>query len=131
MTGHWPALGAVVVSSAAPGRAVAWYRRALELAGGNGVLRAGRVELRFRHQPDVAPTAAEPMRCILNFVVDDILAVEARLVAMETIWVRELEHTSCGVIGTVLDPDGNCVQIIETSSGVRADGERGGATRHA
>lgn len=113
-TPQLPAVSAVAVGCRAPGRAAAWYRQALGLAGSGGMLEAGEVALHITHRPDVARTAVEPMRFILNFLVEDMLAVEARLVAMETIWVRELERTSCGIIGTVLDPDGNFVQIIET-----------------
>jgi hypothetical protein len=107
-------LGAVVLGSRSPRRSAAWYRQALELAGRDEVLDAGGVLLRITHQRDLSSTSIEPMRLIANFVVDDILAVEARLVAMETVWIRELERTPWGIIGTVLDPDGNYVQIIET-----------------
>ena len=116
----------VVLGSRAPHRAAAWYRRALGLAdpdanadsvtsrnGGDEVLQAGDVELLITYRSHVATAAAEPNRLVLNFVVDDILEVEARLVAMEAIWVRELERTTCGIIGTVVDLDGNLVQIIE------------------
>jgi hypothetical protein len=64
------------------------------------------------YRSHVGAAAAEPIRAILNFVVDDVKAVEARLVAMDAIWVRELERTPSGMIGTVLDVDGNYVQII-------------------
>jgi hypothetical protein len=45
--------------------------------------------------------------------VDDIRAAEERLVALDAVWVRELEPTRWGIIGTVLDLDGNYVQIVE------------------
>jgi hypothetical protein len=113
-------LRTVVLGSRAPRRAAAWYRRALGLAdvdtpskAGDEVLRAGGVELHIVYRSHVGAAAAEPVRAVLNFVVDDIGAVEARLVAMEAIWVRELEPTPSGIIGTVLDVDGNYVQIIE------------------
>ena len=41
------------------------------------------------------------------------MAVEARLIAIVAVWVRELEAGPCGLIGTVVDPDGNYVQFIE------------------
>jgi catechol 2,3-dioxygenase-like lactoylglutathione lyase family enzyme len=120
----------VVLGSRAPHRAAAWYRRALGLAdtdadadtvtsrkGGDEALQAGDVELLITYQSHVATAAVEPDRLVLNFVVDDILEVEARLVAMEAIWVREVERTACGIIGTVLDLDGNLVQIIEPTGG--------------
>jgi predicted enzyme related to lactoylglutathione lyase len=110
----------VVLGSRTPRRAGAWYRRALGLpdagAGskaGDEVLTAGDVELHIVYRPHVAAAATEPIRAVLNFVVDDIRAVEARLVAMDAIWVREVERTPSGMIATVLDVDGNYVQIIE------------------
>ena len=114
---HGAHIRTVVLGSRAPRRAAAWYRRALGLSGPDEVLRAGDVELRITSRADVEPTAVEPIRTVLNFVVDDILEIEARLVAMEAIWVRELESTPWGIIGTVVDPDGNLVQIIEPARG--------------
>jgi Glyoxalase/Bleomycin resistance protein/Dioxygenase superfamily len=110
----------IVLGSRMPRRAAAWYRRALGLPdaeavskAGDEVLTAGDVELHIVYRSHVGTAAAEPIRAVLNFVVDDILGIEARLVAMEAIWVRELERTPSGIIGTVLDVDGNYVQIIE------------------
>jgi hypothetical protein len=128
----------VVLGSRAPRRAAAWYRRALGLVdaeapskAGDELLRAGGVELHIVYRSHVGAAAAEPLRAVLNFVVDDIRAVEAGLVAMEAVWVREVEPTPWGMIGTVLDVDGNYVQIIEPAPGTvpwRAKGgeEEGG-----
>ncbi len=111
MTSDRPAvLASIILGSRAPDREVAWYRSALGLAPVDAA------SLAVTQRDDVAPTAVEPMRIIPNFHVDDIAVVEARLVVMEAIWVREVEATSCGIIGTVLDPDGNYVQVIETPS---------------
>jgi hypothetical protein len=114
----------VVLGSRSPRQVADWYRRALglpdsdaELKAGDVVLKAGDVELHVTYRSHVAEAAAEPVRIVLNFVVEDIELVEARLVAMEAVWVRELERVPWGIIGTVLDPDGNYVQIIETIRG--------------
>jgi glyoxalase/bleomycin resistance protein/dioxygenase superfamily protein len=114
----------VVLGSRAPRRAAAWYRRALGLPdadtllkAGDEALKAGDVELLITYRSHVAAAAVEPIRLVLNFVVEDILEIEDRLVAMEAIWVRELERTPWGIIGTVLDLDGNLVQIIEPARG--------------
>jgi len=136
------ALRRVVLGSCAPRRAATWYRRALGLAptvadtdttrnGGDEALQAGDVELRITDGSAVAATAVEPNRLVLNFVVDDIVEVEARLVAMEAIWVRELERTPWGIIGTVLDLDGNLVQIIEPAGGSLPWHAEGHAEGHA
>jgi glyoxalase superfamily protein len=106
-------LRAITLESRAPDRAAAWYRQALGLTDAEPVLAAGGVELRFTLGTSDAPNTVEPARIILNFHVDDIRTAEARLVALEAIWVRELERTRWGIIGTVLDFDGNYVQIVE------------------
>jgi Glyoxalase-like domain len=104
---------AITLESRAPDRAAAWYREALGLTDADALLTAGGVELRFALGTSDAPNTVEPARIILNFHVDDIRTAEARLVALEAIWVREPERTRWGIIGTVLDFDGNYVQIIE------------------
>jgi predicted enzyme related to lactoylglutathione lyase len=106
-------LRAITLESRAPERAAAWYRQALGLTDADPLLAAGGVELRFTLATADAPESDEPARIVLNFHVDDIRAAEARLVALEAVWVRELERTRWGIIGTVLDFDGNCVQIVE------------------
>jgi Glyoxalase-like domain len=105
---------AITLESRAPGRAAAWYRQALGLTDADPLLTAGGVELRFTLGTSEAPnTLVEPARIVLNFHVADIRTAEARLVALEAVWVRELERTRWGIIGTVLDLDGNYVQIVE------------------
>ena len=106
-------LRAITLESGAPDRAAAWYRQALGLTDADPLLTAGGVELRFTLGTADTPTTVEPARIILNFHVDDIRAAEARLVALEAVWARELERTRWGIIGTVLDLDGNYIQIVE------------------
>jgi catechol 2,3-dioxygenase-like lactoylglutathione lyase family enzyme len=104
---------AITLESRSPDRAAAWYRQALGLRGAEPLLTAGGVELRFTLGTSDDPNTLEPARIILNFHVADIRTAEARLVALEAVWVRELERTRWGIIGTVLDLDGNYVQIVE------------------
>jgi hypothetical protein len=119
-------IGAVVVGSRSPLRTAVWYRWALGLPGdptgasahpAAALPRPGPAQLQVTHCASVEARAVEPARLITNFLVDDIVAVEARLVGMETVWLREVGGSPCGTIGTVLDPDGNYVQIIERPGG--------------
>jgi glyoxalase superfamily protein len=126
-------VGFVLLASVDPERLRRWYREVvgIEVDGSSGILIDGR--------DDVAPTNPEPHRLIVNVLVDDAAAVEARLVAGGAVWVRELEPGACGPIGTVVDPDGNYVQFIEPpaegpeSTGPRGANplDRGGAEDHA
>ena len=64
---------------------------------------------------DVADTPAEPARVILNVHVDDAGATARHLDGLGVTWVAPLEYREgAGAwFGTVLDPDGNYLQIIE------------------
>jgi predicted enzyme related to lactoylglutathione lyase len=57
---------------------------------------------------------------IITFAVEDIRAAEARLIEHEATWIREIEVTPLGRIGTLVDPDGNYVQVMQPVR--RADG---------
>jgi predicted enzyme related to lactoylglutathione lyase len=50
---------------------------------------------------------------ILTFTVSDLDEAESRLIDREVVWIREVEQTSIGRIGTLIDPDGNYVQVLE------------------
>jgi predicted enzyme related to lactoylglutathione lyase len=62
---------------------------------------------------DVAAKNPEPGRVILNFHVDDARATAGRLNKLGVSWLVELEEREGGLFGTVIDPDGNYLQIIE------------------
>jgi predicted enzyme related to lactoylglutathione lyase len=101
-----PSLGVVLVGSADPARLRAWYADAF------GVQVFGTASILI-DQRDVAPRAAEPGRMILTFTVSDLDEAESRLIDREVVWIREVEQTSIGRIGTLIDPDGNYVQVLE------------------
>ena len=104
---------AITLESRAPDRAAAWYRRALGLADADPLLTAGGVELRFTLRTSDAPNTVEAARIILNFHVDDARATADHLKALGVTWLVELEEREGGLFGTLVDPDGNYVQIIE------------------
>ena len=107
------ALRELVVRSPRPDALEQWYRDALGLEGSGGVLRAGSMAVRIRPARELATLVREPMRLMPNFVVDDAVGVERRLIGMGATWVRELEATPWARIATVLDPDGGYVQVLE------------------
>ncbi len=117
-----PALRSILLGTHDPRRLRDWYTAALAPEEPDGftevtptlfACRFGDTSLLVDGRSDVAEASPDPGRVILNFYVDDIRAVEARLVALGTVWVREPEATRWGIIGTVLDVDGNYVQIVE------------------
>jgi predicted enzyme related to lactoylglutathione lyase len=111
-----PAIGSILLASTDPGRLRAWYEQAFGVAADpDGFLRLGDVGLLIDGRDDVADVPAEPARVILNVHVADARATARRLDTMGVTWHAELEYREgAGAwFGTVLDPDGNYLQIIE------------------
>jgi predicted enzyme related to lactoylglutathione lyase len=58
--------------------------------------------------------AKEPQRALVNFMVDDLAAEQARLEVQGVKFIRTAGREYWGgVISTFLDPDGNYCQLIE------------------
>jgi predicted enzyme related to lactoylglutathione lyase len=110
-----PTLGVVLVGSADPARLREWYADAFGvLADADGFLDFGTASVLIDKR-DLPCQAAEPGRVILTFTVADLDDAEQRLIDREVVWVREIENTSIGRIGTVVDPDGNYVQVMQAT----------------
>jgi len=116
-----PSLGVVLVGSADPARLRAWYAAAFGVhPDADGFLDFGATSILIDKR-EVASYTAEPGRVILTFTVADLPAAERRLVDNEVTWVREVQESSFGLIGTLVDPDGNYVQVLEMQA--RGGGE--------
>ncbi len=112
-----PTLGSILVGSAQPDRLRAWYGAALDAEPKpDGLLDVGGVSLLIDGRADVALHNPEPGRLILSFHVDDARASAAHLRALGGSWLVELEDRRAGRFGTLIDPDGNFIQIIEVSA---------------
>jgi hypothetical protein len=118
-------LGSILLGSRDPQRLRAWYRAAFApdqdtdgflVFGGTAVLIDGRT--------DVGDANPEPGRVILNFHVDDARATAAHLTGLGVSWLVDLEERPDGLFGTLLDPDGNYIQIIQLSEAYRAAQQR-------
>lgn len=108
--------GSMLLGSTDRDRLRDWYCRAFDLAPDeNGVIVAGEVGVIVESRDDVAATNAEPGRFIVNFHVDDAVAAAAHLDTLGVTWVTEVAERGPGRIGTLIDPDGNYVQVIELS----------------
>ena len=72
-----PAIGSFLLASADPGRLRGWYESAFGVtADTDGFLRFGEVGLLVDSRDDVAATAVEPARVILNLHVADAEVVQ-------------------------------------------------------
>ncbi|HEV2639933.1 MAG TPA: VOC family protein [Actinocrinis sp.] len=108
-------LGSVILGSADPARLAAWYQAAFApgVAIVDSVLRLRMGALVFEQREDVGGRAAEPGRIVLNVQVDRFPALEAHLRTLGVEWLRAPEQVPQGFIGTLLDADGNLVNVIE------------------
>jgi predicted enzyme related to lactoylglutathione lyase len=121
MTAAAPTLGSILLGTADPVRLRDWYAAAFS-AGDDDftevtptlfACRFGSASLLIDGRDDVAHTSPDPGRVILNFHVDDARATAERLNDIGVTWLAELEERDGGLFGTLVDPDGNYVQIIQ------------------
>jgi len=122
-------LGSLLLGSADAERLRAWYVAAFGAEPDeNGFITYGDVGVLIDRRDDVAVTNGEPGRHILNLHVDDLKAVAARLDELGARWLVAPEDRGPGVFGTLVDPDGNYVQVIQFSAAYQ---ERAAARRAA
>ena len=122
-----PTLGSILLGTADPDRLRDWYAAALapgEAGGGFTevtptmfAVTFGETSLLIDGRSDVAGKNPEPGRVVLNFHVHDARAVAEHLDSLGVTWLVELEEREGGLVGTLVDPDGNYVQIIELREG--------------
>ena len=122
-----PTLGSILLGTADPDRLRDWYAAALapgEAGGGFTEVTPtmfagtfGDTSLLIDGRSDVAGKNPEPGRVVLNFHVHDARAVAEHLNSLGVTWLVELEERDGGLFGTLVDPDGNYVQIIELREG--------------
>lgn len=120
-----PVLDSMLLSSTNPERLGEWYAAALDpdddqKVDGYRALRFGGFHVLIDQRDDIGDTNPEPGRMIHNFDVADARASVARLDALGTTWLAELEDRDGSLFATAIDPDGNYVQLIEMSPEHRA-----------
>ena len=129
-----PVVGSILLASTDPARLRSWYEQAFGVtAGTDGFLWFGEAGLLIDPRGDVTAKTAEPARVIINLHVADAQATARHLDAMEVTWLAPLEYRKPdgAWFATVLDPDGNYVQIIELTPAYWAGRQhRGRQTGH-
>jgi len=119
-----PPIGSLLVGSSQVDAMKDWYRRAFDVTENEmGAFQFGNVQFFIEEHSDVSGATKEPARVIVNLDVDDCRAFESRLEQMGATWVRKVEQMPFGLIGTVADPDGNYVQIIQWGASPEAHKE--------
>jgi hypothetical protein len=116
-------LGSILLGSADPDRLRAWYRAALSPAEiADGFLDFGGMRVLIDKRSDVSAANPEPGRVVLNFHVADARAAAEHLDRLGVTWLSRVEQRGSGMFGTLIDPDGNYLQIIELSAEYKAQG---------
>jgi predicted enzyme related to lactoylglutathione lyase len=109
-----PPIGSLLIGSSNVEQMKDWYRRAFGVVENDmGSFDFGGVGIFIEEHSEVSGPTKEPARVIVNLNVDDARAVEAQVEAAGANWIRKVEQESFGLIGTVADPDGNYIQIIQ------------------
>ncbi len=109
-----PQIGSLLLGSSQVDEMKKWYRRAFDVTENDmGAFEFGGVQFFIEEHSEVSGPTKEPARVIINLDVDDCRALGKHLKDLGSSFVREVEQTDFGVIGTVADPDGNYVQIIQ------------------
>lgn len=110
-----PPLGSLLIGSSNVEAMKAWYRAAFDVTEDEmGSFNFGGVGIFIEEHSEVSGPTQEPARVIINLNVDDCRAIEAQVKAAGPAnWIRPVEHQPFGLIGTVADPDGNYIQIIQ------------------
>jgi predicted enzyme related to lactoylglutathione lyase len=109
-----PSIGSLLLGSSRADEMKIWYRRAFGLEeNAMGAFELGPVQLFIEPHSEVSGPTLEPARSIINLDVEDAEALAEHLRQLDTKFVRDVEQEPFGLIGTVTDPDGNYVQIIQ------------------
>jgi predicted enzyme related to lactoylglutathione lyase len=124
-----PTLGSILLGTTDPVRLRDWYTAAFAAGDGDEFTEVtptlfactfGDTSLLIDGRGDVAESSPDPGRVILNFHVENARATAERLDSLGATWLVELEEREGGLFGTLVDPDGNYVQIIELREGQEA-----------
>jgi len=109
-----PPIGSLLLGSSNVEEMREWYQKAFDVKQNDmGAFEFGPVQYYIEEHSEVSGPAQEPARIIINLDVDDCRAIEAHLKEQGVKWIRPVEQEDFGLIGTVADPDGNYVQIIQ------------------
>ncbi|TDU90015.1 putative enzyme related to lactoylglutathione lyase [Kribbella voronezhensis] len=109
-----PVLNSLLLGSTDPERLKKWYVDGFHAeVNGYGNLDLGGFVMVIEKRDDVAAATVEPGRVVLNFAVEDIEAAAAHLRTLAVDWLVEPEDRGVGWFATLVDPDGNYVQLIQ------------------
>ena len=106
------------VTSEHPEELTAFYRDVVGLEVnsemGDGAFNVGGAHFLIDGHSETKGRNPQPQRTLINFIVDDLAAEQARMEAAGVEFIRTAgQEFWGGVISTFVDPDGNYAQLIE------------------
>jgi hypothetical protein len=109
-----PNLGSLLIGTSQLDTMKGWYRACFApVENEMGAFIFGNTQIFVEEHSEVSGLNADGHRIILNLDVSNCRELEEHLKNQDVTWVREVEQTPFGLIGTLADPDGNLVQVIE------------------
>jgi predicted enzyme related to lactoylglutathione lyase len=109
-----PPLGSLLIGSSNVDAMKDFYRKGFDVTENDmGAFDFGGVQLFIEEHTEVKGPTKEPARVIINLNVDDAKSLGKQLEGIGAKFVRPVEQADFGIIGTIADPDGNYVQIIQ------------------
>ena len=112
----------IQITSENPDRLKSFYRDTVGLPNvpemGDGAFAVGGANLFVDGHSETRGQAKEPQRMLVDLVVDDVAAEQARLEGQGVEFIRrEGKEEWGGTISTFLDPDGNYCQLVQYPQG--------------
>ena len=109
-----PSIGSLLIGSSNVDQMKSWYRRAFNTTENEmGAFEFGSVQYFIENHSEVSGPAADAARYVINFNVGELRPLEAHLKDLGARWIRPVEQMPFGLIGTVTDPDGNYLNLIQ------------------
>ena len=109
-----PNLGSLLVGTSQLDTMKDWYRACFAPEENEmGAFIFGNTQFFVEEHSEVSGPNNDSHRVIFNLDVSNCRELEAHLKGQGVTWVREVEQMPFGLIGTLADPDGNLVQVIE------------------
>ena len=112
----------IQITSEDPDRLKSFYRDTVGLPNvpemGDGAFAVGGANLFVDGHSETKGQTREPQRMLVDLVVDDVAAEQARLEEQGVEFIRrEGKEEWGGTISTFLDPDGNYCQLVQYPQG--------------
>ena len=107
-------IGSLLIGSSQADEMKRFYRHAFGWEENEmGAFVVGGLQIFFESHSEISGSTKEAARVIINLNVTGCREIEAHLKNLDVRWIRPVEQMPFGLIGTIADPDGNYIQIIE------------------